>query len=115
MVCAPMAVNLNLIAVTAGEIFALMSPFHVPNSGDMTKNSNSVILDPLGVVTQPKNKVLLKKPGVVSGLFSLCARQGALTSWLKSNAGPARGTASRTARVSIARWNLKEGDGKALV
>ena len=48
-------------------------------------------------------------------LFCLCARQGALTSWLKSNAGPARGTASRTARVSIARWNLKEADGKTLV
>jgi hypothetical protein len=45
----------------------------------------------------------------------LCARQGALTSWLKSNAGPARGTASRTARVSIARWNLKEAVSKTLV
>ena len=38
-----------------------------------------------------------------------------MTNWWKSNAGPARGTASRTARVSIARWNLKEADGKALV
>ena len=34
---------------------------------------------------------------------------------MKSHAGPARGTASRTARVSIARWNLKEADGKTLV
>ena len=32
----------------------------------------------------------------------------------KSSADPARGTASRTARVSIARWNLKEAAGKAL-
>ena len=45
----------------------------------------------------------------------MCARQGALTSWLKSNAGPARGTVSRTARVSIARWNLKEAVSKTLV
>ena len=47
-------------------------------------------------------------------LFS-CARQGALSCGLKSHAGPARGTASCTARVSIARWNLKEAGGKALV
>jgi len=32
----------------------------------------------------------------------------------KSSTGPARGTVSRTARVSIARWNLKEAEGKAL-
>ena len=47
--------------------------------------------------------------------FFLCARQGALTCWFKSNAGPARGTASRTARVSTARWNPKEAAGKTLV
>jgi hypothetical protein len=47
--------------------------------------------------------------------FLLCARQGALTSWFESNADPARGTASRTARVSIARWNLKEAVSKTLV
>ena len=47
--------------------------------------------------------------------FFVCARQGALTCWLKSNTGPARGTVSRTARVSIARWNLKEAAGKTLV
>jgi len=45
----------------------------------------------------------------------VCARQGALTSWLKSNAHPARGSASRTARVSIVRWNPKEAAGKTLV
>jgi len=56
-----------------------------------------------------------EKAGPVVRPFSLCARQGALTGWLKSNAGPARGTASRTARVSIARWNLKEAAGKTLV
>ena len=32
----------------------------------------------------------------------------------KSPTGPARGTVSRTARVSIERWNLKEAEGKAL-
>jgi len=32
----------------------------------------------------------------------------------KSSTGPARGTVSRTARVSTARWNLKEAEGKAL-
>jgi len=32
----------------------------------------------------------------------------------KSPTGPTRGTFSRTARVSIARWNLKEAKGIAL-
>jgi len=32
----------------------------------------------------------------------------------KSSTGPTGGTVSRTARVSIARWNLKEAAGKAL-
>jgi hypothetical protein len=32
----------------------------------------------------------------------------------KSSTDPARGTVSRTARVSTARWNLKEVEGKAL-
>ena len=32
----------------------------------------------------------------------------------KSSTGPARGTVSRTARVSTARWDLKEAAGKAL-
>jgi hypothetical protein len=32
----------------------------------------------------------------------------------KSAIGPTRGTISRTARVSTARWNLKEAEGKAL-
>jgi len=32
----------------------------------------------------------------------------------KSPVDPARGTTSRTARVSTARWNLKEAAGKAL-
>ena len=49
------------------------------------------------------------------GYFLSCARQGALSKGLKSHAGPTRGTASCTARVSIARWNLKEAGGKALV
>jgi hypothetical protein len=33
---------------------------------------------------------------------------------VKSSTGPTGGTVSRTARVSIARWNLKEAAGKAL-
>ena len=53
-------------------------------------------------------------PGVCRGFF-VCARQGVLTSWLESNAHPARGSASRTARVSTARWNLKEAVSKTLV
>jgi hypothetical protein len=32
----------------------------------------------------------------------------------KSSTHPARGSVSRTARVSIARWNLKEAEGKSL-
>ena len=32
----------------------------------------------------------------------------------KSPTGPARGTVSRTARVSTVKWNLKEAEGKAL-
>ena len=47
-------------------------------------------------------------------VFSLCARQGAITWRCKSSTGPAAGTVSRTARVSIARWNLKEAAGKTL-
>ena len=39
--------------------------------------------------------------------FYLCTRQGAPTWGFKSPTGPAGGTVSRTARVSIARWNLK--------
>ena len=52
---------------------------------------------------------------ITTAFFCLCARQGALTGWLKSNTGPARGTVSRTARVSTARWDLKEAAGKTLV
>jgi hypothetical protein len=43
----------------------------------------------------------------------LCARQGAFTWRCKSSTGRTGGTVSRTARVSIARWNLKEAAGKA--
>ena len=43
-----------------------------------------------------------------------CARQGAPTRRCKSFAGPTGGTASWTARASIARWGLKEAAGKAL-
>jgi hypothetical protein len=70
-----------------------------------------------------------KSPAGSAGLFLWCARHGAQrrdrryspscggegTTWgCKSPAGPARGTVSRTARVSIARWNPKEVEGKAL-
>src|SRR5690554_4923691 len=37
-----------------------------------------------------------------------------MTLGCKSPVGPARGTTSRTARVSTARWNLKEATGKTL-
>src|ERR1041384_4506632 len=43
-----------------------------------------------------------------------CARQGALTWGGKSPTSPTGGIVSRTARVSTARWNLKEAAGKAL-
>ena len=46
--------------------------------------------------------------------FYLCARQGAPTWGLKSLTGPTGGTVSRTARVPIVRWDLKEAAGKAL-
>ena len=48
-----------------------------------------------------------------AALYS-CARQGAPTWRCKSSTGPTGGTVSRTARVSIERWNLKEAAGKAL-
>ncbi len=43
-----------------------------------------------------------------------CARQGALTWGCEPPTGPTGGTVSRTARVSIARWNPEEAAGKAL-
>jgi len=46
--------------------------------------------------------------------FLLCARQGAPTWRCKSSTHPTGGSVSRTARVSIARWDLKEAAGKAL-
>jgi len=46
--------------------------------------------------------------------YPMCARQGAPTWGLKSPTGPAAGTVSWTARVSTARWNLKEAAGKSL-
>jgi hypothetical protein len=49
------------------------------------------------------------RPGPLS-----CARQGALTRRWKSSTSPTGGIVSRTARVSIARWDLKEAAGKAL-
>ena len=47
--------------------------------------------------------------------FLWCARQGAITKECKSPMTPAGGIISWTARVSTARWNLKEAAGKALV
>ena len=44
-----------------------------------------------------------------------CARQGALTRRCKSSTHPARGSVSRTARVSIARWDPEEAGGKTLL
>jgi hypothetical protein len=47
-------------------------------------------------------------------LFLSCAQQGALTWECKSPTNPTGGIVNRTARVFIARWNLKEAAGKAL-
>jgi hypothetical protein len=44
----------------------------------------------------------------------MCARQGAPTWRCKSSTGQTGGTVSRTASVSIVRWNLKEAAGKVL-
>ena len=63
----------------------------------------------------PLKAVIPSVTQVAEGFLIVCARQGALTSWLKSNAHPARGSASRTARVSTVRWNLKEAVSKTLV
>jgi hypothetical protein len=46
--------------------------------------------------------------------FFACARQGAPTWRCKSSKRPTGGSVSRTARVPIARWDLKEAAGKAL-
>jgi hypothetical protein len=46
--------------------------------------------------------------------YPMCARQGAFTWRCESSTGPTGGTVSRTAKVSTARWNLKEAAGKAL-
>jgi len=56
----------------------------------------------------------LYKGDIICHLFYLCARQGASIWRCKSSTGPTGGTVSRTARVSIVRWNLKEAAGKAL-
>ena len=48
------------------------------------------------------------------GGFLLCARQGALTWRCKSSTHPTGASVSRTARVPIVRWDLKEAEGKAL-
>jgi len=47
-------------------------------------------------------------------LFLLCARQGVPTWRCKSSTHPTGGSVSRTARVPIVRWDLKEAAGKAL-
>ena len=49
-----------------------------------------------------------------TGLFLRCARQGAPTWRWKSSTRPARGSVSRTARVSRVTANLEEAEGKAL-
>ena len=67
-------------------------------------------------VTAGATKLEFQRSGAgpkVPRLFA-CARQGALTSWLKSNAHPARGSASRTARVPVVRRDLKEAVSKTL-
>ncbi|MDP2885797.1 MAG: hypothetical protein Q8P51_12340, partial [Ignavibacteria bacterium] len=48
------------------------------------------------------------------GFSVSCARQGALARECKTPMTPAGGIMSRTARVSTARWNLKEAEGEAL-
>ena len=53
-----------------------------------------------------------RKEAPFRGLFISCARQGALTWRCESSTGPAVGTVSRTARVSVVRPNLKEAAGK---
>src|SRR6266404_9465752 len=60
------------------------------------------------------NNLTKKSGSIASRSFVLCARQGALTWGWKSPTSPTGGIVSRTARVSIARWNLKEAAGKAL-
>jgi hypothetical protein len=59
-------------------------------------------------------RALKTKNPALAGLLSGCARQGALTWRWKSSTDPARGTVSRTARVSRVTANLKEAEGKAL-
>ena len=62
-----------------------------------------------------KQKLAMARADHVSPTsFFSCARQGAITWGCKSPTGLIGGTVSRTARVSIARWNLKEAAGKAL-
>ena len=58
--------------------------------------------------------VVWEDGGSDSPSYPMCARQGAFTWRCKSSTDPTGGTVSRTARVSIARWNLKEAAGKAL-
>lgn len=73
----------------------------------------------IGVVLRPPKPDFFqfsKKSGTLCAAICFDAPgSGALASWLKSNVGPTRGTASRMARVFIARWNLKKGIGRMLV
>jgi hypothetical protein len=47
-------------------------------------------------------------------LLGWCARQGAFARECETPMTPAGGIMSRTARVSTARWNLKEAEGETL-
>jgi hypothetical protein len=73
-------------------------------------NHGKSCLQITGVYSYP----LCKARHPLPGLSYLCARQGAITWGCKSPIDPAGGTVSRTARVSTARWDLKEAAGKAL-
>ena len=64
------------------------------------------------------DKPVLRAPDMARSAVPGAIRYAVVANWMtwrcKSSTGPARGTVSRTARVSIVRWNLKEAAGKAL-
>ena len=63
-------------------------------------------------------RFLIGAPGMARSAINWCCSEthgGVRMTWrCKSSIDPTRGTISRTARVSIVRWNLKEAAGKTL-
>ena len=70
------------------------------------------------LTSRPPRRFFIGAPGMARSAIDWCCSEphgGVRMTWRwKSSIDPTRGTISRTARVSIVRWNLKEAAGKTL-